>query len=556
MFRKRDLMIFIPVMIYLLFFYYFPMLYVLKDAFIKNEKFTVDIFLSLFQDKSVLFSIIFSFWEAIISVILCVILGIPIAYILTKYDFPGKELFTSLIMIPFILPGVVVGYSIIVLYGINGIFTNIIRSLTGMSIVLGRGLPGIFIAHTFYNASLVALITSSVWRRVDPEIEEAARTLGSSGLHKFFKITLPLIAPGLLSSALIVFLFCFTSFEIILILGGAMYRTIEVEIYTLYLAFFDFNKAAALSLFQLIVVSIITLIYLRQLAKATELRKTGKIVVYPTKPLVRSFRDIFKPQKIVVILYLALYSIFIFSPLVVLGVSAFYDPVTDSFSLKGFEALFSNKYNTFLGAAPVVAPLNTLIYSFVTVIIVFIISIFSAKLMLDRRLFSLIFGLLMFLPVATSRITIGLAMVASYGKLGLLSMDPRPIIVAAHTIIAYPFATRTLLNGLTKIDPEVVNAARTLGAEGIFRIKKVDIPLIKPSIISAIALSFSISVGEFAATSILYRGKYATLTIFLYLMIGARKFIVANAAAFLLILMTLLTFIIIVKSGEDISASI
>jgi len=147
-------------------------------------------------------------------------------------------------------------------------------------------------------------------------------------------------------------------------------------------------------------------------------------------------------------------------------------------------------------------------------------------------------------------------MIAAYGPLGALSIDPRPYIIAAHTLIAYPFAVRSMLNGLSKMDPDVLDASDTLGATGLKKFLKVELPLLKPSLATAIALSFAISIGEFAATNLLYRGRYATLTVFLFLMIGGRKFIAAGAAAMLLCLISLIAFLVIVKFGEDISASL
>ncbi|RLE75427.1 MAG: hypothetical protein DRZ80_02830 [Thermoprotei archaeon] len=556
MVKNLRVLIFLPVLVYVFAFYYFPLTMIIRDAFIDSGGFTLEYFISLFYDESVIFSIAFSFWQAFISVILSLLMGIPVAYILTKYDFPGKNILLAIIMVPFILPGVVVGYAILSLYGVNGYITALIARLLGVRIVLGQGLPGIFISHTFYNASLVALITSSVWRRLDPEIEEAAEVLGSKGFHKFIRVTLPMIAPGILSASLLVFIFCFTSFEIILILGGAVYRTIEVEIYSLYLAFFDFNRAAALSILQLIFIAIVTFFYLKTVENVAEIRRVGRTAIYPTKPLITNLKDLLSPRKLFIIIFLIFFAFFMIAPLLVIFISAFYDPVTKRFTLRGIFSLFSTEYNTFLGAEPILAPINSIFYSMLTTLIVFLISLASVRVLYGRRTLSILYGLLIFLPVATSRITIGLGMIAAYGPLGALSIDPRPYIIAAHTLIAYPFAVRSMLNGLSKMDPDVLDASDTLGATGLKKFLKVELPLLKPSLATAIALSFAISIGEFAATNLLYRGRYATLTVFLFLMIGGRKFIAAGAAAMLLCLISLIAFLVIVKFGEDISASL
>ncbi len=553
--QSKEIIPFLIIITYITIFFYYPLIMISKDAFYDGNVFTLNYIVSLFHDASIISSIIFSFWEAIISVILSLLVGLPIAYIITKYEFRGKNALIALMMIPFILPGVVVAYAILTLYGINGFVTQIIKFLFGYELVLGQGLTGIFIAHVFYNAPLAALIISSVWKRIDPELEYAADVLGSTGAHKFFRLILPLISPGIFSAALIIFIFCFTSFEIIVILGGAVYRTMEVEIYTLYLAFFDFNRAAALSIIQLLIIAIVTFVYLRVLEGITEGRKIGRTEIIEARKLFSSYKDLLNPKKLILFIYLVSFSLFMITPLIIVFIASIIDPVTKRISFVGWSTLFSNAYNTFLGAPPIVAPINTITYSIIASTLVFAISIASARFLHGKKFISLIYGVLIFIPVATSRITLGLGMIAAFGSTGILSIDPRPLIIIAHTIIAYPFATRTILNGYSKIDPDLLNISDVLGASNRSKFLKVELPLLKPSLATSLVLAFAISAGEFAATNLLYRSKYATLTVFLFLMIGARKFLVAGAAASLLSIITFIAFFIIARMGEDISSS-
>jgi len=554
--KNKETVIFLIILSYILFFFYYPLIMISKDAVYNDYGFTLEYISSIFYDASIVSSIVFSFWEALISVFLSLLIGIPVAYIITKYDFKGKNALVSIMMVPFILPGVVVAYAILTLYGVNGYFTQLMRNFFGFEIILGQGLPGIFIAHVFYNAPLAALIISSLWKRIDPELEYAADVLGSGGIDKFFRLTLPLISPGILSASLIIFIFCFTSFEIILILGGAIYRTMEVEIYTLYLAFFDFHRAAALSLLQLFIISLVTFMYLRVLERVTEVRKIGRSEIMEVKNFISSYKDLLNPKKILILLYLVFFSLFMILPIVIIFISSIIDPITKRISPMGWITLFSWTYNTFLGAPPIIAPINTLMYSIIASALVFIISMISARFLYDKKHISIIYGVLIFIPVATSRITLGLGMISTFGLSGILFIDPRPLIIIAHTIIAYPFATRTVLNGYSKIDPDLIDISDILGASKLIRFIKVELPLLKPSLATSLVLAFAISAGEFAATNLLYRSSYATLTVFLYLMIGARKFLAAGAAAALLSLITFVAFFVITRMGEDISSSL
>ncbi|MEX2690400.1 MAG: ABC transporter permease [Candidatus Njordarchaeum guaymaensis] len=551
--RKIEVAILLSIILYMIIFMYYPLSKVIVDAFINEHGITLEYFLILFRSSTVISAIFFSFWIAIISTIFSVILGVPLAYILTKYDFKGKDIFTALIMVPFVLPGIVVGFAFLTLYGTYGYFTQLFYFLTGHRIILGRGIPGILLAHIFYNAPMVALITTSVWRRIDPEIEESAEILGSKGFYKFIRIILPLIYPGILSAAVLTFIFCFTSFEIVLLLGGPFYRTIEVQIYSYYLTFFDFNLAAALAFLQIIFISIMVLVYLKVVENVTQIRKMGKTGVIRTKSL---FKGVLNRDKVDIIMavFLISFLVFMVSPLIAIFLSAFHDPITGRYTLQGWYSLFSTKYNTYLGAAPIVAPINSILYSIFAGTLTLILSIATAYQLWLRKRLSIIFGVTTFIPVAVSRITIGLGIISAFGPLGILATDPRPLIIIAHTFIAYPFSTRALLNGLYKLDPEILDAAKVLGASTAQRIKKIDIPLIAPSIALAVALAFATSLGEFASTTLLYRGSYATLTVLLYLMVAGRKFITAGAAALLLVFLSFVTFLIILKTGEELSS--
>src|SRR5574337_1450490 len=93
-----------------------------------------------------------------------------------------------------------------------------------------HGWAAILIAHTFFNVAVVVRVVGTFWASLDPRIAEAAATLGASPWRRAREITLPLLAPALAAAAAIVFLFSFTSFGIVLILGGVRYSTLETAI--------------------------------------------------------------------------------------------------------------------------------------------------------------------------------------------------------------------------------------------------------------------------------------------------------------------------------------
>ncbi len=541
--------LYLIVLSYLFIFFYWPLLTIIRDAFLLNGSPSLSILLTVISDPVVQSAFYFTLLESTLSTILSVMLGLPIAYILTKYRFPGKKIYEALILVPFVLPGIVVGLAFLLLFGPDGVIPNFFKDIFNLELAsLSWGFIGIVFAHAYYNAPLVAVMTTSVWRRLDPEIEEAAETLGVHGFRKFYKITLPLIMPGLLSSALLTFIFCFSSFEIVLLLGNFRFRTLEVQIYHLFRNRLDFAGASALAFLQLSIIAFLTVLYVKSLQKYTDVRKAGRTSKYIEMNL---FSHRF--SNFLLIAYLFSFIVFQVFPLVLTFYNSVFDPVIDAFTLKGYSLVFSSIYNPYLGSSPIKAPINTLVFSTITAIFAMLFGLISAYATYKGGTLSLLFNVAIFVPLATSRLTIGLGMILTFGSIGFLYQDTRPLIIASHITIAYPFTTRSIMNGLSKIDPFIRESAETLGADPLNRFKKVDLPLLSPSIAVGLSLAFATSLGEFAATNILYRGNYPTLTVLIFVMLGGRQFTAASAAAFLLIILSLAVFLVVVKYSEELS---
>ncbi|HMO97092.1 MAG TPA: ABC transporter permease subunit, partial [Tepidiformaceae bacterium] len=197
----------------------------------------------------------FTLWQALVSAGITLVLAMPVAYVLACYEFRGKALFEALITVPFVLPTIVVAVAVTALPGPGGLANDWLMRLPGIDeppIQLMNSFWAILIAHVFYNVALAARIISVSWARVDSRLEDAAAMLGASRAGTFWTITLPLLRTPIIAAGSLVFLFCFTSFGVVLILGGPQYSTIETEIYRETLFLFRLPLAATLALLQLI----------------------------------------------------------------------------------------------------------------------------------------------------------------------------------------------------------------------------------------------------------------------------------------------------------------
>ena len=196
----------------------------------------------------------FTFFQALLSTFITVILALPTAILFARYSFWGKGFFKMAFTIPFVLPSVVAGIGFLSLFGTRGL-TGI--KLQGTFLI-------ILLAHVFYNYAVVVRIVSGYLENFGQRFDEAAAMLGANRWSVFIRVTLPLAAPAVLASALLVFIFCFTSFGVIMILAPEpQFATLEIEIYRLLSRLLELDSAALLTLIQLSVVALFTSFYTR-----------------------------------------------------------------------------------------------------------------------------------------------------------------------------------------------------------------------------------------------------------------------------------------------------
>jgi thiamine transport system permease protein len=222
-YRSFIALSFFPV-VFLAVFFYFPLLSILKEGLLDAPgRLTAKYILATIEEPYNRRVIFFTIKQAALSTLLTLILGLPGAYLVAKYDFPGKSVLKAITTVPFVLPSIIVSLGFILLFGNNGILNRWLMQLFQLDAPPLRilySLKAIILAHAFYNFPLVVRLVSAVWVSIDPKIEDAARSLGAKEFSVFWHITLPLILPGIIASLALTFIFCFMSFAVVLVLGG------------------------------------------------------------------------------------------------------------------------------------------------------------------------------------------------------------------------------------------------------------------------------------------------------------------------------------------------
>ncbi len=485
----------------------------------------------------------FTAFQALLSTVLTMLFGLPAAYIFARYRFFGKRFLNALFSIPFILPTIVTATAFNALIGTKGWINLLIMKLNSLTVPPIRAfgtLQIIIAAHIFYNISIVIRMVSAAWSGLDTRYEEAGRVLGCSAWTAFRKVVFPLLRPTLQSAALIVFLFDFTSYGVVLLLGGGTFRTVEVEISQQALMFLNLPMASTLSILQLIVTLGITL--LDQLSSKTIAALRIPRVHGENQRKIQGLGS-----RLWISLYLFGLVFFLGLPLIALVTRSFYLLPAEAERLGGdagwtltfFKQLFINERKSFFYVPPLMALFNSLTVG----IGVGILATLTGGLIVfaeNRYPWTRRLEWLFMISIGTSAVTLGLGYLITFR-----SQIRNPLlIVAAHGLIALPFAIRSLKPAFSGIPLSLRQSAAVLGANPFRTFLKVELPLMKNGLIPAFVFSMTISLGEFGASSFLSSPERPTIPIAIYRYLGqpgAKNFGQAMALSTILLLMCMLS---------------
>ena len=257
----------LPVLTFLFITFYFPVLVLLIRGLQGSEGWTLEWLKELVTSSYYRRVFLFTFYQAVLSTLLSLLAGMPGAWLLSHVDFPGKRVVKALTTIPFILPSILVVLGFILFWGRQGVINKALMGLTDTDTPLLDVLysfKAILLAHIFYNFPIALRLIAAWWQGMPENQAQAARTLGASKLRVFGTVTLPQLVPGLLSAASLIFLYCFMSFAVILVLGGGpRYSTLEVEVYRLIKYSLDFGRGGALALVETGATLFLTYFYIR-----------------------------------------------------------------------------------------------------------------------------------------------------------------------------------------------------------------------------------------------------------------------------------------------------
>ncbi|WP_425445723.1 ABC transporter permease [Umezawaea tangerina] len=431
----------------------------------------------------------FTLGQAAASTVLALLAGLPVAFLLARCEVVGTGFVRAAVMVPFVLPTVVVGLAFRALWPDGGV------------------LP-IVLANAFFNVAVVARTVGGLWAHTDRRAEDAARALGASRPRAFRSVVLPALLPAIGSAASVVFLFCATSFGVVLVLGGARYRTLETEIYLRTVELFDLSGAAALSLLQFAAVLAVLLLgglARRRRETALSLRGNAEVVRRPTGG----------EWGVVGVAFAVVLTLLV--PVVGLLVRSL--STVDGWSLAGYRALAGTGERGTLAVSGVDAALNSVRAATDATLLALSIGVFSAVVLVGLRRgrtprgVGEVLDTALMLPLGVSAVTVGFGYLVTMDALpGDLRTSPA-LVPLAQALVVTPLVVRIVLPVLRAVDERLRQAAATLGASPWRVWREVDLPLAGRSLLAAAGFGYVVALGEFGATSFLARPDSPTLPI-------------------------------------------
>ncbi len=433
----------------------------------------------------------FTLWQATLSALAALVVALPVTWVLARYDFRMRRTVRAIVVSGFLLPSVVVGTAFV------GLLPEGLQR-TWIAIVL---------AHAWFNVAVVVRVVGVRWERIDTGLTDAAAVLGASPLRRLRTVTMPLLAPSLAAASALVFLFCFTSYGIVRLLGGPGRVTIESDIALRALQIGDVGSAAVLALAQaafLVVVAALSTTLGSRIMRGTALPRMAT----------RRMRISAARRPWLVRTIVATTFVVVCAPLGTLAVGSV--RVGSQWSLGGWRSLFDDASLSSSVAASVdlvAAVSSSARVAVAALVITLVLGAGTAFAAVHGGRGGRIGNSVALVPLALSPVTVGLGMIVALGPGAGNLRASWWIVPIAHSLVALPLVVRLLVPVLRAVPTGLRDAAATLGASPWHILRTIDISLARRALVGAGGLIVAVSIGEFGASSLLTRRGAETIPV-------------------------------------------
>lgn len=500
----------------------------------KVEGLTLYNFIRFFTKKYYYKSLLRSLFVCTMTVLTTTLVGVPIAYLMTRYNVLGKNILHIFIIMSLMSPPFIGAYSWIILLGRNGIISKFFK-LLGMTspTIYGRG--GIIFVFTLHLFPYIYLYTSGAMNSIDSSLEEAAENLGMSKLRRIWTVTLPVILPSILAGCIMVFMTCLADFGTPMLLGEG-YVVLPVLVYNEYMSESATNPYMASTLSVIIVLCSLLVLLFQKLVvdkrnyQMSSLRPPAEIQLHGWKRFLVSL-------PIYIVAFVA------FLPQIVVICQSFiersFSGVVKGINLNNYRAILS-KLGTNIR--------NTYVYSFIAIAFIVVVGILVSYILVRKKgkVAGLIDLLIMF-PYVIPGSVLGIGLIIAFNRKPIVLVGTAAIMIISYVIRKLPYTVRSGTAFLYQMDPFIEEASINLGVSPMKTFFTVTARMMLPGIMSGAVLSWITCINELSSSIMLYTGKTSTISVAIYQEVVRMSDGTAGALATILTLTTIISLVLVFR---------
>ena len=461
-------------------------------------------------------------------------IGVFIAYVMTRYNVPGKTFLHVLIILSLMSPPFIGAYSWILLLGRNGLIARAFAAI-GLTAPTIYGRNGIIFVFTLHLFPYVYLYTSGAMNSIDSSLEEAAENLGMNKLRRIWTITLPVVLPSILAGCIMVFMTCLADFGTPMLLGEG-YTVLPVLVYNEYMSESATDPYMASALSVVIVACSMVLLAVQKLV-VDKKNYTMSTLRPPQETKLHGMKRFLVSLPVFVVIAFALL------PQIVVICQSFversFSGVVQGINLNNYRAIMSRLGSNIF---------NTYAFSLVAIVFIVIVGILVSYVLVRKKgkAASVIDTLIMF-PYVIPGSVLGIGLIVAFNRKPIILVGTAAIMIISYIVRKLPYTVRSGSAFLYQMDPSVEEASINLGVSPMKTFFTMTARMMLPGVMSGAVLSWITCINELSSSIMLYSGKTSTIAVAIYQEVVRMSDGTAAALATILSVSTVVSLLVVFK---------
>ena len=528
------------VVVVMLLFLIYPFGTLVTRSFFSNktEGFTLENYIKFFTKKYYYTTLGRSLFVSIVTTCTTLVIGVPMAYIMSRYNVFAKKYLHILIIMSLMSPPFIGAYSWIMLFGRAGLVTKFFETAFGIALPSIYGKLGIILVFTFKLFPYVYLYTQGAMGSIDSSLEEAAENLGSSKLRRLLTITIPVVLPSIAAGAIMVFMTSLADFGTPMLIGEG-YIVLPFLVYNEYMSEMGGNAhlASALSVIVVLCSTCVLLIQKYYVARKnyvmTALRPPKEMEVHGVKRALMTG-------------FVMLITLIGIMPQIVVVLSSFikadFTGFVGGFSLDNYATIIKRLGTNIR---------NTFAFSSIAIVIIILIGVLISYIIVRQKgITAQLMDLLIMFPYVIPGAVLGISLIVAFNKPPMILTGTAGIMIIAFVVRKLPYTVRSGSAFLQQMDKSVEEASINLGVSPMKTFFKVTARLMMPGVLSGAILSWITCINELSSSVMLYGGKTSTISVAIYTEVVRNSLGTAAALASILTISTVISLLIFLKVSK------